>query len=320
MVTTITCPRCGLQGELPDGMTASQSQCPRCGTVVDAAAGPPLPPGPQPPGSQPPGPWNPLLDHFFAAAFTQRPLPPGPDPATAFPGGIPGSPLPPGHGPSPPPANAPVENNAVEERLRFQAYMRYQLSALQQQRQELDKLRSQTDAELAARERDLDREKRFLADRRKSIDERDAQNERHSPAAEQFQREIAAEKARLDELRKAVAGVRADYLALEKAVRARKQTSEEQHATTALSKLERAGQSLSQRERELRELETQIRGELDNQEQDLARQRRELQEWHDRLVQDSCEKDVLRRKLGTLARQLEQLRAKAPPGDGPSRP
>lgn len=313
MSTIITCPLCGLQGHVPDGIQAPQTQCPRCGAIVAVPASPPA--VPQPPPLEPttarnPGDtFHPNIGIFFAG-YTSRPGPPGPLPPPSA-GGPPTNQF-----PTRPPPDAKPDPRAGrellnEERERLQAHVNRQFAQLRQRRQEFDNYRSQLEADLAARQQELNRVNQLLTDQQQALQQQQAaeaaqreklvQAEQElvqlRQAAEKIRQEAAVEQGRLDELRKAVAAVKADYLALEAAGNRQRSMAKE------------ASRS-AQEEREFRELEKQIRGELERHEQELTHQRRELQAWREQILQESCEKDVLRRKLGILGRELEQLRAK----------
>lgn len=335
MATTITCPKCGLQGDVAEQDSTAATQCPRCDTVIPAA--PPIT-APAPPITPPPPALNGNreafardLDQFFASAFVQRPRGPAPMPPIA--GNFAAVELPPRPPPDPHTDPRAEREWLREEQQRLQAYMQRQFSLLQQQRQEFDGWRSQVEATLVAREQELSLQKKILASRQETLEQREAaqieqlerlkqedqQRAQGRKDAEKARQEVATERANLAELRATTEALKADYLALENAARERKQIEETEQAQTqrqrqqwqdSLAEMERAVGILTQREREVQELETQIHAELERQEQDLARQRRELQEWRDRVVQESCEKDLLRRKVGILARELEHLRAR----------
>src|SRR5947209_7239476 len=97
MAFVITCPSCGLQGHVPDGVTVPpQVNCPRCSTPVNVPAASSAPSGE--PRKQP-------LDEFFARAF--EPTGPAPTVRMAAPPPASGSPVSPGAvAPSPAPAPA----------------------------------------------------------------------------------------------------------------------------------------------------------------------------------------------------------------------
>src|SRR5262245_31915562 len=153
MSFTISCPSCGLQGQVPDGFKAPGVECPRCKTYVPmpngGPTGGPVPsPAPAPPGAVGPH-FNPVDAFFSRVASSPRqpsaaPLPPPPPPPTPAPAAAADNPL---------PANAQAEQEWLkEERQRLEGYMGKQFTVLRQQREQFDRWRSEIEQALIGRE------------------------------------------------------------------------------------------------------------------------------------------------------------------------
>lgn len=299
MPSTIACPACGLTGEVPDGFIGAQVSCPRCGGAIALGNGSPSPTSPPDPRSQ-------VLDAFFVEAFNGRPAGPAP------------MPLPPRPALSAPPADASAEQQWLhEERQRLEDYLAKQFGVLQHRREELAAWQSRIEAALVAREQELNRVQRQLAAQEESLAQREAavrdlpELEAKAVALRQEvaeQQELAERhRADADRLRAAAEAAHADAIHLDARLaewRVRVQQLERRQVA-----LDKAEQAMQRRSGEWEELEDQVRLELEKREQELVRERRVLQEHWQQLQVVTSEKDALRRKLGRLSAELEQLRS-----------
>jgi hypothetical protein len=254
MAATITCPGCGLRGQIPESLNTPTLRCPRCGTTVpNPAKGGSAPP--PPPTNASPGP---LLDEFFARAYAapavpQTGTPPIPPVAASLPP-MPVLQVQPVAAPlvaAPPPPDPPVAppNGATtgsphaeeqwvrEERQRLEAYMSKHFALLQQQREEFSKWRTQVEAALVGREQELNRQQRLIGAQNETLQQRTAElGERESTVTRQIEevsstgaqvlQEVEAEKQRLEQIRTEIEQARQEQSELEAGLAPQKQAME----------------------------------------------------------------------------------------------
>jgi len=300
MPSTIACPACGLTGQVPDGFAAPQVNCPRCGGSIPighASSGNGSAP------TEPRAPANPpshadqrarLVDAFFMQAFNPRPAPP-PGPAPV--------PLPPRPTLSAPPADPSAEQQWLkEERLRLEDYLSKQFGVLQHRREELAAWQSRIEAALVAREQELNRLQKQLSSQEQTLQQREASIAALSSELQELEaraaplrQEVAALQAQAESSRaeaarlgQAAETARADIQKLQelsaehegRLEQWRQRTQQVERRQLALEKAEQAQQ---QRTTEWQELENQVRRELEQREQELARERRILEEHWEQL-------------------------------------
>lgn len=265
MAAIITCPGCGLRGQIPVTLNTPTLRCPRCNTAVPNPVRGGSAPSP-PPASASPGP---LLDEFFARAYAAPPLsqtgtPPIPPVAASLPPmSMPMSAPPPVVAPpaiatpaivAPPsePASAPPngaktasphaeEQWVREERQRLEAYMSKHFTLLQQQREEFSKWRTQVEAALVGREQELNRQQRLLAAQTESFQQQTAglaerelavarQVEEVSSAGSEILQQVEAEKQRLEQIHQEVEQARQKLSELKSRFAEEKQAMEAERA------------------------------------------------------------------------------------------
>jgi chromosome segregation ATPase/DNA-directed RNA polymerase subunit RPC12/RpoP len=307
MPSTIACPGCGLTGQVPDGFAAPQVNCPRCGSTIPTGRQP-SGNGSAPAESAPPAPpsaaVNPpnsadhrarLVDAFFMQAFNPRPAAPPPGPAPV--------PLPPRPTLSAPPADPGAEQQWLkEERQRLEDYLSKQFGLLQHRREELAAWQSRIEAALVSREQELNRLQKQLTAQEQTLKQREASVAALSSELQELEakaaplrQEVATLQARADsnraqaaQLAQAAETARADIQKLQE-LKAEHESRQQlwQQRTQQLEgrqlALEKAEQTHQQRLAEWQELESQVRGELEQREQDLARERRILDEQAEQL-------------------------------------
>jgi hypothetical protein len=333
-VSPIVCPKCKLQGRVPATITAPFLNCPQCGTPV---ANPVAANGPQRAGPDRPGR---MLDDFFARAYDVTD-----DLANSLaPAGV--SP-PETHAPSAPPAPpppAPAADSSLprdpaaerawleEERQRLEAYMRKHFAMLQQQREEFAAWRTNVEGALVSREQELSREKKQILahieacnQRGDQLEAQAADLEKKQAAAEEAARAAhSQEQARLEALQR-------DTAQVEQALVAARQTHTRLQETIAAEKAAHALQLADMRKRlaeltareqahvkadkelqfkteQVRALEQQIFHEVEKQEQQMALERRQLEQSRTELAKLAQEHDTSRGHLLAMTRELDQLR------------
>ncbi len=229
----------------------------------------------------------------------------------------------------PPPLEDPADLQVAyewlkTERARLEAYTRSQFAALQQQHQSLLAKQFRGEEALALRAQELNREMKFLAaqsealqSRARELAEREAaltvQMERLTSVEQELlnsdmQQEPEAHRALVERLRAETAQLRAaavdtgsNAAAFEASLKERQQAWEQKHATLVarqveieqrFAALEKAEQVSQRRLAELDEVEQLLRKEFEQQEKRLALERQEI--------------DVLRVKLRTQIRKVEE--------------
>jgi hypothetical protein len=233
----------------------------------------------------------------------------------------------------------------AEERQRLESFMGKQFGLLKRQRFELAAFRSQVEANLMAREQEINRQEKLLTARREALQQRE-QNLTHFEANLSVQNEklatVSAEVQALQETRERVRQdiellcgrleqIRVDSeqmqrdkctaqndmaaLAELRVVQQRKWQAEQsewanrrrQMEQRALE-LEKSEKSLQIRSGEMDDLEHQIRQELEKHEQRLILDKQDLESRQEQFLTDQQEKDFLRAKLGAQSQEVERLR------------
>ncbi len=291
MPLTISCPVCGLSGQVPDGSPSGEAQCPRCGAsfMVPGAEGSPAPGG---------GPHR--LDDYFANV--------NPGGAVATPSSLP--PPPEGErGLKPAPGDGGAEAVWLkEERQRFDDYTAKQFGQLQRQREEMARWQTQVEEALVAREQESNRQAKVLAGRADAVQQGEAGLAKRTAELEVQGRELKALEASREEIRQEIASLRellqqlkeeavaddkaaremrTECLRLDTARRKRQRSWEAELAEwnekrkrmeEREAEVDRANAALQRRAREIEELELKIRAELETREEELSRGWRELEE------------------------------------------
>src|SRR5262249_40859340 len=197
MSFTISCPSCGLKGQVPDGFKAPGVECPRCKTYVPMpnggpAAGPSAPASPAASGPQ----FNPV-DAFFARVGS----PSRPPSAGALPGPPPPPPAPPRAAAAPDsslPVNPQAEQEWLkEERQRLEGYMGKQFGVLRQQREQFDRWRSEIEQALITREQELNRQTKLITSRGSELDQRENDLNIKASQLDSIQEELPVAEAKL---------------------------------------------------------------------------------------------------------------------------
>lgn len=230
-----------------------------------------------------------------------------------------------------------------EERQRLEAYMAKHFGLLKQQREEFAGWRTQVEEALVAREQELNRRQRQAASQEEALTRRETELSEQEAALERRKAEplIAAEEelktlqaavgqtrqeaAQLREIRDQLQAaaerlqqesLRAqnDLVSLEAAIQERRQKMEQeqskwqaqwQHLERRQVALTRAEEMVQRRQGEVKGLEKQIYLELERQEQRLSLERQQLEDSKLELVSAVDEKDILRRKIAQLSRELD---------------
>jgi chromosome segregation ATPase len=210
----------------------------------------------------------------------------------------------------------------LEERRRLEAYTVSQFALIKQQREELLGRRAGIEETLALREQELNRQLRLLAEgsetqekRNRELAEREAalaaQMETWAAARQELQalqqinstlqteneaQRILAEELRIQvaHLQEAVRAGRSELAVIEQVVRRRQQAAEEERGELAAARrqleqrfaaLEKAEESFRRRTAEIDQLEVQIRLELEQREQQVALEHKELEKARAKLRQ-----------------------------------
>jgi len=287
MPLAISCPVCGLSGEVPDGSPAGEGQCPRCGANF-------VVPGVEGSATEVNGaaPINLLSDYF--AQFGDQVA--GPKEAAA-----PTEPavLPP-QAPLPTPGDVAAEIAWLqEEKARFEDYIAKQFSALQRKREELAAWQTQVEGTLVSREQEVSRKTRIARSRVESLEQREREvaermqsfeaRERELRNLEEeradLEKEVVAQREQMKELNLEVTAreqeakaIRTECLRLDTARRQRQRTWERELAEhkerrrtieDREAQVDKAAAALERRAREIEELELLIRQELERKEQAL---------------------------------------------------
>jgi len=289
MSLVITCPACGLQGQLPQDGMQGDVQCPQCGMTI-----------PVNPNEAPPLPRLGHADHpldaFFAAACERTTSPLLPLPLPALPQG------------TLPEAETQADRDWLrEERERLQAYMADQFAALRRQREEFLVWRSQVESTLVTREQELNRLLKHMGGRIAEIEraEAAAASERQALDAvrqsrDRIREQVAVEQGRLAHLRdetdrwhRESRKARMTCAVLEGMARERQavhetQDRECQHRENSLDRrqaaLDRAEEELRLCVAESEELEVHLRQDLERQRREMAREGRELEARRQELI------------------------------------
>jgi hypothetical protein len=342
MPIVIVCSSCGLQGRVPDGFAEPQVQCPRCGTWLLVAAPDSAPPA-QPPMPATAASNSHPLDEFFARVAAQSdaapPLAAAPPPVAAAPP-IPPAPLAPqGNG-----IQYQAEREWLqEERQRLETYMAKHFGLLKQQREEFAGWRTQVEETLVAREQEVNRRQRQVAAQEEAQARREAElTEQEAGLERQKAEPIIAAEEELKALQAAIGQARQeteqlreiheqlqtdaerlqqeslraqnDLASLEATIQERRQLMEQeqskwhsqwQHLERRQVALTKAEEMVQRRQAEVKGLEKQIYLELERQEQRLGLERKQLEFSKLELVSAVDEKDILRRKIAQLSRELE---------------
>lgn len=224
MALLLTCPKCQLEGRLPDGDINGALACPRCGEKFSApgASAPPMPPREDP-------------DGLSVWVGSDSPLPPNvtPPPMRGL------SPdLLPGVIPAIRPPVAITEENAYQhvdwikhEVTRFNAHVARQLEVIRKSREDLASHEAQAAAALVTREMELNRGRAELAARGAALDQKEAElaSEREGLArrAEALDRMEEAIQRRLEEVDELEEVLRGELEAREAEIERQRKTVEE---------------------------------------------------------------------------------------------
>lgn len=161
MPTLITCPKCGLRGDLPDDQIDAVIGCPQCQTEFparNAVTAPSL-----------------VDDQDGLAVWVGKGAPPATTPpprGTLSPGVISGRGLP----EEITPANAGAHLAWLRQEVgRFQGYVQVQLDVLRQRREDMARVESEAEAGFLQREHELNRERAAQAARAEELSRREEQ-------------------------------------------------------------------------------------------------------------------------------------------------